>query len=151
MNFPDQQVLDPEIAKIKFNRETSLFQKKPDLWSNHGWEFVEIKFPFLKIIFKGEVAVIVNCRNYDLQPPSVYYSNPINFTPLSFQEIRNLVKKNGRYILDNHPNTHLPFICMQGFWEYHTHPSHLNDPWQNYKRTMNIAYCIDRAYSVIYE
>jgi hypothetical protein len=151
MNNPDQQILDYEIASIKFNRETTLFQQKPDYWKNQGWEFAEIKFPFLKIIFNGEIAIIVNCRNYDLYPPSVYYANPIDFTPLTYQEIRKLVKKTGRLILDDHPVTHLPFICMQGFWEYHTHTSHLNDLWQNYKQSMNIIYCVERAYSVIYE
>jgi hypothetical protein len=151
MNSPDQQLLDPEIAKIKVQRETNLFLEKPELWETQGWEFAEIKFPFLKITFNGEIAIVVNCRNYDLLPPSVYYANPTNFTPLSYQEIKKTVKKSGRLILDDHPITHLPFICMQGFWEYHTHTSHLNDQWQNYKRTMNINYCVDRAYSVIYE
>jgi hypothetical protein len=28
-----------------------------------------------------------------------------------------------------HPMTGRPFICMRGALEYHTHPSHLNDPW----------------------
>lgn len=151
MNNPDQIVLDPAIAMAKFNRETDLFQKKPELWRNQGWEFVEVKFPFLKIIFKDEIAIIVNCRNYNLQPPSVVFADPKNFTLLNFQQIKNLCKGQGRYILDNHPVTHLPFICMQGFWEYHSHDGHLNDSWDNYKRSMTIPYCIDRAYSVIYE
>ena len=26
-----------------------------------------------------------------------------------------------------------PFICMRGAREYHTHSSHLNDKWENYR------------------
>lgn len=42
MNNPDHQILDYEIASINFNRETTLFQPKPDYWKNQVWEFAEI-------------------------------------------------------------------------------------------------------------
>ena len=32
-----------------------------------------------------------------------------------------------------HANTGRPFICMRGSREYHTHSSHLNDNWANYR------------------
>ena len=32
-----------------------------------------------------------------------------------------------------HPATGRPFICMRGSREFHTHPSHLNESWAQYR------------------
>jgi hypothetical protein len=32
-----------------------------------------------------------------------------------------------------HPSTGRPFICMRGAREYHTHPSHVNERWENFR------------------
>jgi len=34
-----------------------------------------------------------------------------------------------------HPATGRPFICMRGSREYHTHPSHVGDLWDNLKNS----------------
>lgn len=32
-----------------------------------------------------------------------------------------------------HPSLHRPFACLQGLYEYHTHFSHLNNPWDHHR------------------
>jgi hypothetical protein len=39
----------------------------------------------------------------------------------------------GVFNSSNHPSTGRPFICMRGVREFHTHPSHLNERWDNYR------------------
>ena len=34
-----------------------------------------------------------------------------------------------------HPATGLPFVCMPGSREFHTHPSHLNETWESFRGT----------------
>ena len=34
-----------------------------------------------------------------------------------------------------HPSTGKPFVCMRGTLEYHTHESHINEVWDQYKGT----------------
>jgi hypothetical protein len=38
---------------------------------------------------------------------------------------------------DRHPITGQFFICMRGTREYHTHPSHVGDPWESLKQLDN--------------
>jgi len=40
-----------------------------------------------------------------------------------------------------HPTTGLPFVCMRGSREYHNHPGHQNDRWDQYRNVdgMNIV------------
>lgn len=32
-----------------------------------------------------------------------------------------------------HPSTGRPFVCMRGSREFHAHPSHLNERWEQYR------------------
>jgi hypothetical protein len=36
-----------------------------------------------------------------------------------------------------------PFACVQGTFEYHCHPSHLNDRWDTYRSTIRLADLVD--------
>jgi hypothetical protein len=42
-----------------------------------------------------------------------------------------------------HPVLGRPFACVQGTFEYHCHPSHLNDRWDTYRSTIRLADLVD--------
>jgi hypothetical protein len=42
-----------------------------------------------------------------------------------------------------HPVLGRPFACVQGTFEYHCHPSHLNDRWDIYRSTIRLADLVD--------
>jgi hypothetical protein len=42
-----------------------------------------------------------------------------------------------------HPVLGRPFACVQGTFEYHCHPSHLNDRWDTYRSTRRLADLVD--------
>jgi len=41
-------------------------------------------------------------------------------------------------LLDDHPTTHKPFLCVRGIREYHEHPQHSGDEWLLYRESMNM-------------
>ena len=41
-------------------------------------------------------------------------------------------------LIDDHPLTHRPFLCLRGIREYHDHPQHTGDEWLLYKDKMNM-------------
>ncbi len=48
--------------------------------------------------------------------------------------------------LGEHPVHGRPFACLRGTFEYHTHPSHLEDSWDRYRSTLRLA---DLAHHVL--
>jgi hypothetical protein len=39
----------------------------------------------------------------------------------------------------DHPVLHVPFACVQGTWEYHTHPQHVADVWDRYRHSCRLG------------
>jgi hypothetical protein len=75
------------------------------------------------------------CDDWDDSPPSIEILNP-DGSPFSGQ-----IPPGGQFHAGPHPrNQRRPFICMRGSREYHTHPSHTNDNWEQYREQdgMNI-------------
>jgi hypothetical protein len=42
-----------------------------------------------------------------------------------------------------HPVLNRPFACVQGTYEYHSHPSHLADQWATYRNELRLADLLD--------
>ena len=42
-----------------------------------------------------------------------------------------------------HPVLNRPFACLQGTYEYHSHPSHLADHWATYRNQLRLADLLD--------
>lgn len=38
-----------------------------------------------------------------------------------------------------HPALQRPFACLRGLLEYHTHPSHTDDPWDRYRNSIRLV------------
>ena len=81
--------------------------------------------------------------DYDLEPPSLEFLDPWTnsilpyhtmFRALQFDPIR----KAHIVLLDDHPITHKPFLCVRGIREYHNHPQHSGDQWLLYRESMNM-------------
>lgn len=78
------------------------------------------------------VCARIDYWNFDLWPPSVTFLNPVTQEPapppvraldrISPSEVRDA-------LVDQHPHTLLPFLCLPGIREYHSHPQHSGDDW----------------------
>lgn len=89
-----------------------------------------MEFPFLDVTFEHSSPLRLRMRadQWNELPPSVELldaaGNP-NATPMP----------GGIFNPSAHPNTGMPFVCMRGTLEYHTHPSHTQEVWDQYKGT----------------
>jgi len=80
---------------------------------------------------------------YDLQAPSLEFRDfwtdnrleyATMFRALEYEKDR----KAHVVLLDDHPITHKPFLCVRGIREYHEHPQHSGDDWLLYRQQMNL-------------
>jgi hypothetical protein len=108
----------------------------PRLAAMRGWTVYQAEFPIFEIEFSAQgrrpLRVRVIAMEWNEQPPSVELLAPDGTRLRPGEAPTQAVFHQGP-----HPNTGYPFVCMVGTKEYHTHPSHVNDYWENYRRREN--------------
>jgi hypothetical protein len=81
--------------------------------------------------------------DYDLQAPSVEFRDFWTDSELEYatmfraQEFEK-DRKAHIVLLDRHPQTKKPFLCLRGIREYHEHPQHSGDDWLLYRQQMSL-------------
>jgi hypothetical protein len=119
-----------EVAsKALFDAEVESFPQK--LLDLRGWTINSNTYPALDVSFAfngraGRVRMI--CDDWNELPPSIQFLN-------SGGEFLSTIGRDPAGVINvsPHPATGRPFICSPGSREYHAHPSHLDDRWDNYK------------------
>lgn len=117
-----------EVSKALFEEQIRGFT--PKLAKTRNWVFHAIEYPIIDCEFAGDgwpgLRIHMDCTNWDERPPSIKL-----LTPAGELLTENMVPRGtGVFNHSQHPTTQNPFICMQGSYEYHTHPSHLKDHWE---------------------
>lgn len=138
-----EQLVAPEVTAAKFLRELEHWQANADTYRRRGWVMlaqgdlsVDIAFT-TKVNFLNQVADVVcatvrfEFSNYDLWPPSVSFINLTSAEPWmppmrAFMETSEGPRD---LIVNAHPETGQPFLCVPGTREYHSHPQHSGDDW----------------------
>lgn len=123
--------MNASLSAEVFSMQTKNFTAR--LLELRSWTVNEMSPPILDVTFaapgRKDFRVKVRCEDYDQQPAT--------FELLSgngeFLMSTNAPAGQGVINTGNHPDTGRPFICSPGSRQYHTHPSHLNDPWENYR------------------
>jgi hypothetical protein len=110
----------------------SLRTVTPELCALRGWTLHAVEFPLVDVAFtapgRKTLRLRVMCDDWGSTPASfVLCAEDGSFlvTPPSAPA--------GQFNAGPHPATGRPFICMRGVREYHTHGSHVGDPWSNYR------------------
>lgn len=80
----------------------------------------------LTVHHSKDLRLRFQANDWDDLPPSIELLN-------SDGTLCSIPMPGGIFHQGPHPNTGRPFICMRGCREYHTHSSHLNDVWNNYR------------------
>ena len=128
----------PEVAELHEVASKALFDKEvkgliPELLSARSWLVHNCEYPIIDIEFCsdtliGPLRLICDFSQWSTLPPSVTLcesgGNPLKKLQVTGTDI---------FHVGPHENTGLPFVCMAGTLEYHTHPSHISDHWENYK------------------
>jgi Predicted metal binding domain len=112
--------------------EAAVAMLTSDICESRGWHIATAAYPILAVDFAapGRVTlrVCLTCDSWDALPPS------ITFHSTEGTLLATLPTGPGSQFNNSaHPSVGRPFLCMAGSREYHTHTSHLNDPWDNYK------------------
>jgi hypothetical protein len=139
-------LVDPEVSRQKLRRDiecwkaTTAHQARGCLLLNYDEELLYVELAFLgKISINAGSAPlpIVVCairltyENYDLWAPSLTFIDAFTRDPVAphvraFQDAPNGPQD---VLINAHPETHRPFLCLPGIREYHTHPQHSGDSW----------------------
>jgi hypothetical protein len=126
-------------SRALFLEQTKYLQGK--LAEARGWVFHQLEYPLIEVTFTDSVKRRISsrmrwsCENWDDNPPSVTLMNATG-VPLKCADppaVEFWPNSSGIFNPTPHPGTGLPFICMAGILEYHTHPSHIGDAWDGYR------------------
>jgi hypothetical protein len=154
-------VIDLDVARRKFDREARSLEESRAALRERGIFIEEMEFPHIHALFSlpfalGRMVVFgarLGFEEYNLLPPSVLFVDPLSRRPLLRNELAvpgsiagDLVSS---AIVAAHPDTGFPFVCLRGFREYHTHPQHTDDPWEQYRydgTTGTAYYCLEQIW-----
>ena len=115
------------LAAKNFERDTRVLTEA--FCSRSGWRLITCAFfPIIDIVITGnrDLRLRLSCDDWDEQPPSITLLQADGTCWPS-------PPSGGIFNASAHPITGLPFICMRGVREYHTHSSHLNESWASYR------------------
>lgn len=121
--------MNTSLSKAIFEKQTSGLSGT--LLEIRSWQINECLYPILDVTFNSTsrkpLRIRMDCENYNEEPASIQLLNPDGTFLVN--------APNGHGVINNscHPKTNHPFICSPGSREYHQHPSHTNDNWDNYK------------------
>lgn len=122
--------MHPAAAKALFDQEVANLSAA--LAQRRGWVFHTIEFPIIDCSFTAPGRTTLRLRlqsdNWNDLPPAISL-HAADGTPLTTL----LPNSTGVFNQGPHPATGRPFVCMRGAREYHTHPSHVGDPWESLK------------------
>lgn len=99
----------------------------PRFLEREGWTLNATEFPHLDVTIQGSksLRVRLNYEDWPDRPPSAELLEPngevLTGPPFTI------------FNMHPHPTTGRPFICMRGFYEYHTHYSHVSELWEQYR------------------
>jgi len=132
------------VTDAKFNEQLERWQANADTYARRGWLLLStgdltVDVGFLQNVAMGgrTIPVMTACVrldywNYDLWAPSLTFLDPLTRRPapppvratdrVSATEVRDA-------LIDHHPGTLQPFLCLPGIREYHSHPQHSGDDW----------------------
>ena len=118
------------VSRTLFDRDISGLSDR--LLTVRNWNLYSREFPILDVglraVGRAELRLRLVTKNWNDEPPSVEILNNEG------EFLTRLPQYPGSPFNNNaHPRTGRPFVCMAGINEYHTHPSHSNDAWANYK------------------
>lgn len=113
-----------------------------------GWTLNAAEFPHLDVTIQGAkpLRIRLNYEDWPDRPPSAELleatGEVLNCPPFTI------------FNMSAHPATGKPFICMRGFHEYHTHPSHVTEPWEQYRvdgnNLVGLLMQVSRSWRTVY-
>ncbi len=124
--------MHPTASRALFEAEVK--KLSPELSGRRGWLLHSVAHPIIDCSFTARdrtaLRVRFTCDDWNDLPPSItlHSADGSMLTTLP-------PNPTGVFNPSAHPSTGRPFICMRGAREYHTHPSHVTDLWENLRNS----------------
>ncbi len=91
----DLQVAEPEVTRTKFDSEVEGFRLIADEWRKKGVICLKVEFPVVQFVFIAHhlippaiaFGVSIDFTNYDVEPPSIVFINPLTGMPVTMKEM----------------------------------------------------------------
>lgn len=139
----DTPLVSAAVTQLKFRRELDHWDANAAAYRRRGWVMVgrsdlsvDVAFT-AKVPLVGQIADIVcatvrvDFTNYDIWAPSVTFVDLASGDPWvpPMRAIMQTPDGPRDLLVDQHPVTGTPFLCVPGTREYHSHPQHTGDDW----------------------
>jgi len=133
--------MHPELSRQLFDSQVAQISKNPELLADRGWLILCSTFPYLTVavVHRATDRIRVfqfKCTDWNDTPPAMKLIDaettsdlPGNLWPTDNASHWH----HSGWISAANIATQQPFMCMRGIREYHTHFSHVNDRWEDYK------------------
>lgn len=134
-----------EVARSKFAEQLQRWEESVDIYTRRGWVILhtsdlQVVVAFITNVQMAgrQVPVVTACVrldywNFDIWPPSVTFIDPVTREATQpaarAPEGMGVTGEPRDVLIDGHPSTGLPFLCLPGIREYHSHPQHSGDNW----------------------
>jgi hypothetical protein len=97
----------------------------------------------IPVLAARALGVRVSLDDYDQRAPSVTFHDPWTweFLPPERIPLGQTLDEHGKaqlVVLNDHPETRRPFLCIRGTREYHEHPQHTGDEWSLYRGDVGV-------------
>ncbi len=120
------------ISRAAF--EADVARLDPQAAKKLGWTVLRSDYPIFDVVFGHPTAaplrLRLECAQWDEIPPSIELlkedGTPVDGVPPNVGNV---------FHPGPHPDTGRCFVCMRGVREYHTHPSHVQELWPQYRGT----------------
>jgi hypothetical protein len=171
-----RQSVDPAISRVKFARELEKFKSIESFNRERGIVLIRAEFPDIVLAFMTfrirpvvvAFTVRINFTNYNLEPPSVQFIDPLTERLVREEELctrlprkvdggqtvtlpngHTQVIPNMNFLIQAHKPHNIPFLCLPGIREYHNHPFHTNDPWLAHRTSGEgtLGYIVDQLHA----
>jgi len=134
----------PEVTRAKFGQQIQRWHENAETYAHRGWLLLSVGDLSVNIgmlqnvdMAGRTVPVMTVCThidywNFDLWAPSVTFIDPVTRqpTPPIVRAPNQVGPDEPRdALIDGHPDTLQPFLCLPGIREYHSHPQHTGDDW----------------------
>jgi Predicted metal binding domain len=132
------------VSAAKLAAELMDWDTNADLYARRGWLLLERGELHVVVAFIAPVTLVgdvtipvitacvrIDYTNYDLWAPSVTFVDPRTREPARPAVRAPYPEADGPRdsLIDGHPITGRPFLCLPGIREYHEHPQHSGDDW----------------------
>ena len=131
----------PQLAEELFRDSVAKITRNQNLLADRGWLVLTSEYPNLRIAVRHRQTAKLRAFEFQFddwndQPPALQLVDAETLEPLPGCKWPR--DSSGRWhatgwISAAGIETTRPFMCMIGIREYHTHKSHSNDLWANYR------------------